>query len=52
MQHSVSSQLQARVEIGVLQLLNGRADPHDSHHIVRMRSFFVFRVSELFACDQ
>ena len=28
---------QARVEIGVLQLLNTRADPDDEHHIVRMK---------------
>jgi hypothetical protein len=35
--------LQARVEVGVLQLLNGRADVGDGHHIVRMRDFFVFR---------
>lgn len=28
---------QARVEIGVLQLLNTRADPEDAHHIVRMK---------------
>ena len=36
--------LQARVEVGVLQLLNNRADADDSHHIVRMREFFVFQV--------
>ncbi len=35
--------VQARVEVGVLQLLNGRADAGDGHHIVRMRDFFVFR---------
>mmetsp|Transcript_18996 Transcript_18996/g.57387 ORF Transcript_18996/g.57387 Transcript_18996/m.57387 type:complete len:1080 (-) Transcript_18996:272-3511(-) len=34
---------QARVEVGVLQLLNNRADADDSHHIVRMREFFVFQ---------
>ena len=28
---------QARVEVGVLQLLNTRADPGDKHHIVRMK---------------
>ena len=27
----------------MLQLLNGRADVGDGHHIVRMRDFFVFR---------
>lgn len=28
---------QARVEVGVLQYLNTRADPEDKHHIVRMK---------------
>ena len=28
---------QARVEIGVLQFLNTRADPGDRHHIVRLK---------------
>lgn len=28
---------QARVEIGVLQFLNTRADPGDAHHIVRLK---------------
>lgn len=28
---------QARVEIGVLQFLNTRADPRDEHHIVRLK---------------
>lgn len=28
---------QARVEIGVLQYLNTRADPGDQHHIVRLK---------------
>lgn len=28
---------QARVEVGVLQYLNTRADPLDTHHIVRMK---------------
>ncbi|CAG9460247.1 unnamed protein product [Pedinophyceae sp. YPF-701] len=32
---------QARVEIGVLQLLNQRFDPHDRHNLVRMEEFFV-----------
>jgi hypothetical protein len=34
---------QARVEIGLLQFLNARCDPHDTHHIVRMIDFFLFR---------
>ncbi|KAL4855458.1 Dual specificity protein kinase YAK1 [Chlorella vulgaris] len=34
---------QARVEIGVLQYLNTRADPGDQHHIVRLKDFFLFR---------
>lgn len=34
---------QARVEIGVLQFLNTRADPGDRHHIVRLKDFFLFR---------
>eukprot|EP00232_Nephroselmis_pyriformis_P009544 CAMPEP_0182880550 /NCGR_PEP_ID=MMETSP0034_2-20130328/16631_1 /TAXON_ID=156128 /ORGANISM="Nephroselmis pyriformis, Strain CCMP717" /LENGTH=484 /DNA_ID=CAMNT_0025013543 /DNA_START=95 /DNA_END=1545 /DNA_ORIENTATION=+ len=34
---------QARVEIGVLQLLNNRCDPEDEHHIVRMLDFFVYK---------
>eukprot|EP00798_Chlamydomonas_sp_ICE-L_P017976 gene17976-24382_t len=33
---------QARVEIGLLQLLNSRFDPGDNHHIVRMTDFFLF----------
>ena len=28
---------QARVEIGVLQFLNTKADPGDRHHIVRLK---------------
>ena len=32
--------LQAKVEIGVLQYLNKRADPYDEHNIVRMLDFF------------
>lgn len=35
--------LQARVEIGVLNFLNQRCDPHDRHHIVRMRDYFLHR---------
>lgn len=34
---------QARVEIGLLQLLNTRCDPGDARHIVRMTDFFLFR---------
>jgi dual specificity protein kinase YAK1 len=34
---------QARVEIGLLQFLNARCDPNDTHHIVRMIDFFLFR---------
>ncbi len=34
---------QARVEVGVLQLLNSRCDAGDTHHIVRMHDFFLFR---------
>jgi dual specificity protein kinase YAK1 len=34
---------QARVEIGILQYLNTRADPHDCHHIVRLKDFFMHR---------
>ena len=34
---------QARVEIGVLQLLNMQVDPHDRHHIVRLRDFFMYK---------
>ena len=41
--NTLFTSLQARVEVGVLQLLNGRADVGDGHHIVRMRDFFVFR---------
>ena len=32
---------QARVEIGILQLLNTNADPHDKRHIVRLNDFFL-----------
>ncbi|KAK9863799.1 hypothetical protein WJX84_009568 [Apatococcus fuscideae] len=34
---------QARVEVGVLQYLNTRSDPDNTHHIVRMKDFFNFR---------
>lgn len=34
---------QARVEIGIVQLLNTRCDPEDRHHIVRMLDFFEHR---------
>jgi len=34
---------QARVEIGVLQMLNTQVDPHDRYHIVRLRDFFMFK---------
>ena len=33
--------MQARVEVGILQFLNGRGDPEDRHHIVRMTDFFL-----------
>lgn len=32
---------QARVEIGILQLLNTNADPYDKRHIVRLKDFFL-----------
>lgn len=35
--------LQARVEVGILQMLNGAADRENAHHIVRMLDFFVHR---------
>lgn len=35
--------VQARVEIGLLHLLNTRCDPHDERHIVRMIDSFLFR---------
>ena len=34
---------QARVEIGVLQFLNTRADPNDNYHIVRLKDFFLHK---------
>lgn len=34
---------QARVEIGILQLLNTQADPYGEHHIVRLKDFFMDR---------
>ena len=38
------SVLQARVEVGILQMLNSKADPGNKHHIVRMCDFFVHRL--------
>lgn len=32
---------QARVEVGILQLLNTRCDPGDEHHLVRLRDAFL-----------
>lgn len=37
-----AANMQARVEVGILQFLNTRGDPDDCHHIVRMRDFFVY----------
>ena len=34
---------QARVEIGILQLLNTQVDPQDCYHIVRLKDFFMFK---------
>lgn len=34
---------QARVEVGILQLLNGRCDPDDRHHLVRLHDAFLHR---------
>jgi dual specificity protein kinase YAK1 len=34
---------QARVEIGILQFLNTRADPADTYHLVRLKDFFLHR---------
>jgi dual specificity protein kinase YAK1 len=34
---------QARVEIGILQLLNTQADPYGEYHIVRLKDFFMNR---------
>ena len=34
---------QARVEIGILQLLNTKGDPYDECHIVRLKDFFMHR---------
>ncbi len=36
--------MQARVEVGILQMLNSKADPGNKHHIVRMCDFFVHRL--------
>ena len=38
------SPVQARVEVGILQMLNSKADPGNKHHIVRMCDFFVHRL--------
>lgn len=43
---------QARVEVGVLQLLNGRCDPHDQHHIVRLHDAFLHRRHLCLAFEQ
>ena len=32
---------QARVEVGILQLLNSRCDPGDTHHLVRLTDVFL-----------
>jgi serine/threonine protein kinase len=34
---------QSMMEVTVLELLNGKHDPHDRHHIVRMKDTFIFR---------
>lgn len=34
---------QARVEIGIVQMLNSRCDPENKHHIVRMLDYFIHR---------
>lgn len=34
---------QSMMEVTVLELLNGKHDPQDRHHIVRMRDTFIFR---------
>ena len=41
--HKIVAALQARVEIGVLNFLNQRCDPHNRHHIVRMLDYFLHR---------
>jgi hypothetical protein len=43
---------QARVEVGILQLLNGRLDPHNEHHIVRLHDAFVHRGHLCLAFEQ
>lgn len=43
---------QARVEVGILQLLNGRLDPGDEHHIVRLHDAFVHRGHLCLAFEQ
>jgi dual specificity protein kinase YAK1 len=43
---------QARVEVGILQLLNGRLDPHNAHHIVRLYDAFVHKGHLCLAFEQ
>jgi dual specificity protein kinase YAK1 len=43
---------QARVEVGILQLLNGRCDPGDCHHIVRLHDAFLHRRHLCLAFEQ
>ncbi len=43
---------QARVEVGILQLLNGRCDPGDVHHIVRLHDAFLHRNHLCLAFEQ
>lgn len=43
---------QARVEVGILQLLNGRLDPHNEHHIVRLHDAFVHKGHLCLAFEQ
>lgn len=43
---------QARVEVGILQLLNGRCDPGDAHHLVRLHDAFLHRRHLCLAFEQ
>lgn len=43
---------QARVEVGILQLLNGRLDPDNEHHIVRLHDAFVHKGHLCLAFEQ
>lgn len=43
---------QARVEVGILQLLNGRLDPNNEHHIVRLHDAFVHKGHLCLAFEQ